>query len=166
MNKKLQILSILFVMAFLFMTSVPALAGPPEAAAGLWQYRTFILEVREAGCNTFLKTLEDGLWTGTFDGISTEDGTVVIHCSGAWSFNAIVSFEGSVAGRNGTLTMSVVGSRPDGSADWEGKYVILSGTGELDNLRGQGIWWGPGAPAPGVWGDIEYEGSYHFEPAD
>ncbi len=32
------------------------------------------------------------------------------------------------------------------------------------NLRGQGTWWGPGAPAPEVWGDIDYEGNYHFEP--
>jgi len=124
------------------------------------------LEAKEAGCNTFLKTFEEGWWSGTFNGSSTEDGTVVIHCSGAWSFKAIVSFEGSVAGKMGTLTMSVVGSRPDGLADWEGRYVILSGTGELASLRSQGTWWGPGAPAPGEWGDIYYDGNYHFEPGE
>ena len=166
MKKMLRMVAMAMVVAALLVGSISALAGPPEKAEGLWQYQPFILEVKEAGCNTFMKTFENGLWTGTFEGSSTEDGKVVIHCSGAWSFNAIVSFEGSVAGRTGTLTMSVVGSRPDGLSDWEGKYVILSGTGELASLRGQGIWWGPGASAPGTWGDIYYEGNYHFEPDD
>jgi hypothetical protein len=112
-----------------------------------------------------LTTFENGPWTGTFEGISTEDGKVVIHCSGAWSFNAIVSFsELTVDGRTGTLKMSVVGKRPDENADWAGKWVILSGTGELTDLRGQGTWWGPGAPGPEEWGDIYYAGNYHFRP--
>ena len=162
MKKKLLVLSIL--LALLLLLTIPALAGPPQNAEGLWQYQPFILEAKEAGCNTFLTTFENGLWTGTFEGTSTEDGKVVIHCNGAWSFNAIVSFEGSVAGKSGTLKMSVVGKRPDAFSEWEGKSVILSGTGELAQLRGQGTWWGPGAPAPEEWGDIYYEGKYHFEP--
>ncbi len=89
---------------------------------------------------------------------------MVIHCNEAWSFNAIVSFDGTVNGKSGTLKMSVVGKRPDAFADWEGKSVILSGTGELANLRGRGTWWGPGAAEEGKWGDIYYDGNYHFEP--
>jgi hypothetical protein len=163
MKKKMSI-SLIVLMA-LSLVALPALAGPPQRAEGLWQYQPFILGVKEAGCNTFLTTFENGLWTGTFEGKSTEDGKVVIHCNGAWSFNAIVTFsELTVDGKSGTLKMSVVGTRPDGLADWQGKSVILSGTGELANLRGQGTWWGPGAPAPEVWGDIYYEGNYHFEP--
>jgi hypothetical protein len=145
--------------------AMPVQAGPPTPAEGLWQYQPFILDVKEAGCNTFLTTFENGMWTGTFEGTSTEDGKVVIHCSGAWSFNAIVSFsEVTVDGREGTLTMSVGGGQPDEDSDWEGRWVILSGTGELATLRGQGIWWGPGAPDVGVWGDIYYSGQIHFEP--
>ena len=166
MKKIVQLLVVLSVVALAFMASSPAMAGPPEAAEGLWQYTSTILDVRLAGCNTFVKTFENGLWTGTFDGISTEDGQVVIHCNGAWSFNAIVSFEGTVEGRYGTIEMSVVGTRPDAFSDWEGKFVILSGTGELANLRGQGVWYGPGAAGPGVWGDIYYDGNYHFEPGN
>ena len=162
MKKKLFVL--LMVLMALSMVSITALAGPPEKAEGLWRYKPEILDDKQAGCNTFLTTFENGIWTGTFAGTSTEDGKVVIHCNGAWSFNAIVSFEGSVDDKYGTLKMSVVGKRPDGLADWQGKSVILGGTGELANLRGQGTWWGPGAPAPEVWGDIYYEGNYHFEP--
>lgn len=150
---------------------MPAQAGPPMNAEGLWQYVPYILDARMAGGTTFLTTYEEGVWTdisptlpGTFQGTSTEDGKVVIHRSGAWSFNAIVSFEGTVDGKEGTLEMSVGGDRPDGSADWEGRWVILSGTGELATLRGQGTWWGPGSPGPGESGDIYYAGRFHFEP--
>jgi hypothetical protein len=166
MKKIIQLLVVLSVIGLAFLVSSPALAGPPGTAGGLWQYRPVMLGGSMSGCNTFAQTFEDGLWTGTFDGISTEYGNVTIHCNGAWSFRSIVSFVGSVDGKEGTFEMSVVGSRPDGLADWEGKFVILSGTGELANLRGQGIWWGPGSPGPGLWGDIYYEGNYHFEPGE
>ena len=165
MRKLLLTLLAVLMISLLSTLSTSVHAGPPETAEGLWQYVPFILDVKEAGCNTFLTTFENGSWTGTFEGTSTEDGKVVIHCSGAWSFNAIVSFsEVAVGGNEGTLEMSVVGRRPDGSSDWEGKWVILSGTGELANLRGQGPWWGPGAPGPGQLGDIYYDGNIHFEP--
>ena len=157
----LMVLSLVMVLSVL---SISASASPPTTAGGLWQYQPFILEARTAGCNMFLHTFENGLWTGTFEGTSTEDGKVVVHCSGAWSFNAIVSFEGEVDGKVGTLTMSVGGSAPDEFTDWQGRWVILSGTGELANLRGQGTWWGPGAPDVGLWGDIYYGGKVHFEP--
>lgn len=166
MKKRLMMLLITtLTVVFLSTLSVPVYAGSPEHAEGLWQYQPFILDSQEASCNTFLTTFENGMWTGTFEGTSTEDGKVVIHCSGAWSFNAIVSFsEVSVNGREGTLTMSVVGDRPGANTDWEGKWVILNGTDDLVTLRGQGTWWGPGASAPGEWGDIYYSGDVHFEP--
>jgi hypothetical protein len=164
--KKMHVLALatLSIIVLLIAVTLPVQAGPPQNASGLWQYQPFIMEAREAGCNTFLTTFENGLWTGTFEGTSTEDGKVVIHCNGSWSFNAIVTFEGKVDGREGTLEMSVNGSRPDETADWFGRWVITDGTDGLKNLRGQGTWWGPGAPAPEEWGDIYYGGNYHFEP--
>ena len=157
----LALLAIVMLLSALLMS---AHAGPPDTAEGLWQYQPFIESARTAGCNTFLDTFENGLWSGTFEGTSTEDGKVVIHCSGAWSFNAIVSYVGTVNGQSGTLRMSVEGSRPDGVSEWHGRWVILGGTEELKTLRGQGTWWGPGAANPGEWGDIYYEGDIHFEP--
>jgi hypothetical protein len=165
MRKMLLTLLTVLMISLLSTLSTPVSAGPPTDVGGLWQYQPFILGVREAGCNTFLTTFENGIWTGTFEGTSTEDGKVVIHCSGSWSFNAIVSFgEVTVDGKMGTLEMSVVGGRPDEVTDWEGKWVILSGTGDLATLRGQGTWWGPGASGPEEWGDIYYSGQIHFEP--
>jgi len=158
-------LAVLTVVVILSAPLMSVQAGPPATAEGLWQYIPTIESSRTAGCNTFLETVEDGWWTGTFVGTSTEDGKVVIHCSGDWSFNAIVSYTGAVNGYTGTLKMSVEGSlRPEESSDWHGRWVILSGTDGLATLRGQGTWWGPGSPGPGEPGDIYYEGNVHFEP--
>lgn len=161
---KKKFFALVIVLVLLLLLTITALAGPPKKAEGLWQYQPFILGAEEVGCNTFLTTFENGLWTGDFEGTSTEDGKVVIHCNGKWFFKAIISFEGQVEGKSGTLKMLAVGNRPSATADWVGKSVVLSGTGELANLRGQINWWGPGAPAPEEWGDIYYEGNYHFEP--
>ena len=105
------------------------------------------------------------MWTGTFQGASREDGRVVIHRSGAWSFKAIVTFESvTVDGKTGSLVMSVVGTRPDGTSDWEGKWTIDSRTSDLAALRGHGTWWGPGWNPTLEWGDIPYSGKIHFAP--
>jgi len=161
---KTRVFTLLTMILILSILSTPALAGPPTEAGGLWQYKPEILEMWFADGNMFLHTAEEAVWTGTFEGDSTEDGLVVVHSSGLWTFNGMVSFVGTVDGKSGTMEMSVNGTRPDEFSDWTGRWVILSGTDELANLRGQGRWWGPGAPEPGEWGDIDYSGKIHFEP--
>lgn len=157
--KKTRSLIVLLLVVLLLTIALPAQAGPPENAAGLWQYTSTVVDEKIAGGNTFLYTTEVGLWTGTFEGDSTEIGVVVLHSAGFNSFKAIVSFVGSVDGKTGTLEMLVVGKKPDRlpGTEWEGKWVILSGTGELVNLHGQGIWWGSNR-------NINYTGNVHFEP--
>jgi hypothetical protein len=104
---------------------------------------------------------EDGRWSGTFNGESFEDGTLIIHCTGGFSFFATVTFDDvQVNGKSGRLFMHVEGTKPDPFADWCGSWSVVDGTGELVNLRGHGDWWGPGYnPAvPDVWGKIYYDG--------
>lgn len=162
MNKKLFIL--LGVIMVLSMLSIPALAGPPEEVGGEWSYIVTDVDVRVAGGNTFMTTYDEGLWTGTFEGVSTEVGMVVVHSSGKTSFNGTLSFDGKVNDESGTLEMSVVGQCCDEQGHWKGQWVILSGTEGLANLRGQGTWFGPGAGGPFVWGTVDYAGNYHFKP--
>ena len=75
-----------------------------------------------------------------------------------------MSFDGEVDGREGALQISMVGTRPSEEAEWDSKWVILAGDGELAALPGQGTW--PGDGAPGVWvrGTVAYEGQVHFDP--
>ena len=163
MNKKVLVLLITLVV--LSLVIIPASAGPPQEASGTWWYYPTLVDEKPAGCNLFHTTRELGVWSGTFQGNSTEKGKVVIHCTGTLSFKAIVTFEEvTVDGKTGGLEMSVVGQYPADATEWYGSWVITSGTGELKNLRGQGNWWGPGADGTGVWGYVDYEGNYHFEP--
>ena len=156
---------ILFVLmsVILILSASPAFAGPPDEAGGIWRYIVTDIEVKMAGPNTFMTTYDHGEWTGTFEGLSTEVGMVVVHPSGNTSFNGTLSFVGEVNGKSGTFEMSVVGQCCD-EQGWNGQWVILSGTEELANLRGQGTWFGPGAGGPFVWGTVDYAGKYHFEP--
>ena len=143
--------------------STPARAAPPIAAKGLWRYNPSIVDTRVAEGVTFLTTTEEGTWTGTFEGTSREEpAKVVIHPSGSWSFQSVISFVGKVNGRSGTMRMLVAGKRPDTSADWHGDWVIHSGTGDLATAYGEGTWWGPGSPGTGQWGDIHYSGRVYF----
>ena len=104
------------------------------------------------------------IWTGTFDGVSTGVGMVVMHPSGKISVRGKEYFDGKVNGQSGTFELSLVGQCCDEQGHWKGQWVIISGTEGLANLRGQGTWFGPGAGGPFVWGHVDYAGNYHFEP--
>jgi hypothetical protein len=164
MKKKVW-MSVTVFMAVLAL-SVSVQAGPPTVAGGDWLYMPTVESVRSASGNTFIELSEIGVWSGTFDGYSTETGTVVQHSSGRVFFKGLVSFVGTVNDQSGAMKMSVVGSKADLTADWEGKWVILGGTEGLATLQGQGTWWGPGwSPlTPTDWGVIHYAGNVHFEP--
>ena len=163
MKKIILALLTLSLITLALILVLPAQAGNSQEAFGLWQYTPYILDVQEDGCTVLLTTFEDGVWSGTFTGTSTEDGNIIITCSGKWIFKATVTFDQvMVDGKSGTLEMIVRGSRPDEMTDWTGIWIITNGTGELENLRGYGDWWGPGAPGPGMQGDIYYDGHYEF----
>jgi len=165
-NRSLLLIAVLTV-ALLSLLSAPVHGGPPSAAEGLLQYLPVDQSMRVAGGNTFVDFAEVGKWTGTLEGESTDVGALVIHSAGFASVKAITSFVGTVGGRSGTLEMGFIGEKPDllPGTEWEGKWVILSGTGDLANLRGHGTWWGPGWQGnPTEWGNIPYAGEIHFEP--
>jgi hypothetical protein len=163
-NTKKILLALLILSVILSMRSRSAPAGSATAASGLWRYKPRIEHVRVVDSKAFFDTSAEGVWTGTFIGASTEVGQVVIHSSGIWSFSATVSFSRvTVDRKSGTLELSIVGERPDVSADWQGEWVILSGTGDLATLRGQGTWWAPAVPEAAEWSIAYYGGQVDFE---
>ncbi|NGP77369.1 DUF3224 domain-containing protein [Balneolaceae bacterium YR4-1] len=75
--------------------------------------------------------------TGDWEGIFIGENRQTIHNNGSITGQALFTHEGSVLGRDGTLKLRFNGHfKKDGS--FQGKLAILSGTGELANLRGQG----------------------------
>ena len=159
---------ICFVALIGMVWAVAAHAGPTQRVEGLWEYLPTIVSERLEECTgnpgaftTIWTTTETGVWSGSFNGNSVEDGKVLIHCSGWWSFFAIVTFDDvEINGEWGGLYMLVDGARPDATADWCGTWTIVDGTRAHENLRGSGNWWGPGfIPVPPFDpGKIYYDG--------
>ena len=140
-------------------------AKKPSTAEGqrLWSPDLFSMVERLADGNAFYNGPAYATWTGTFDGASTEDYVVVYHSSGFQWYMGEVMFVGTVDGITGTLVIKMQGRKV--GEDWSGTWVIISGTGGLTNLHGQGTWSGPGfnpVPPfdPGV---TSYVGRVHFK---
>jgi hypothetical protein len=168
MKCKRSIALLALVLTLVLVPAVITQATPPTIASGEWYYTPFIKDMRFADGNMFMEAYTEDppdRWTGTFVGNSEDIYKGVIHPTGAWNAMGVAHFYGVVGEREGTLVIWFVGKKSDMEADWSGKWVILSGTGGLANLRGQGTWWGAGAPEPGVEGYVEYSGKIHFDPS-
>ena len=142
-------------------------ATPSEPVSGSFDYTFEITGMRGADGNTFLYATEWEDWEGDFTGTSVAVFRVEMFRSGFWNVWLRSTFTGTVNGKSGTAVIQLVGKKSSGE-DWYGQWVILSGTGDLANLRGQGTWWGPGyrsdTKIPGD-PDIYYSGKIHFKPS-
>lgn len=100
-----------------------------------------------------------GLFVGGIAGSYTSESRWVRHNVGTpdvWTnIHAIdIISPATVLGKTGSLTFML-----DGSAAQGGNWVIIGGTGELTDLRGQGTY------SPGINSAvINYEGQVHFNP--
>ncbi len=161
MRKMLLTPLVVCMVALLSMLSLPAYAKPPMLAEGSFDYTFEIMDQKWADGHWFFTATEYETWEGDFEGTAVSFFRVVWfnYPDGPLNVWLRSDFEGTVMGKQGTLVIQLVGWRylPE---DWYGEWVIISGTGELANLKGQGIWWGPGFGAPGP--DIFYSGNIHF----
>ena len=122
--------------------------------------------------NLHVTVTDAGVWTGGFLGSSKDVGPAVFFAAGSAKYKGSVSFEGKVLDDatgtllgEGTLEMSVTGRKGAKAGDeWQGEWMILSGTGNLDTLHGHGSWWGPGwiPDKPTEHGVIDYDGTIYF----
>lgn len=138
-------------------------AMPSEHVSGTWLYLpSSIVITKTADGNTFKSGVEDGDWSGNFDGTSEDFFEVIAHPAGFVTCQGQINFEGTVNGESGTMVILFDGKKEAGL--WSGKWVILSGTDDLMNLHGQGTWEGPGYLGDGNWGILTYSGKIHFNP--
>ena len=161
---KKMLVSLLTVFMALSILPTHALAEPPAPVSGTFDYTFEVDEsrTRVADGNTFLYATEAETWEGDLSGTGDAEFTVGIFSSGFWNVWLRSEFTGTVLGnREGTMVMQLVGKKP-ADGDWYGQWVILGGTGELSDARGNGTWGGPGFGAPGP--DIWYSGQIHFKP--
>jgi len=182
MKKKLiAVLIVLLVLAIASITALAATSGTKEIAQGVWCYQPtglapVLFDDYQGDPNkVFVSATYDSLWTGTFSGASTDYGLAVAHLYDVdpvpmLFIGTATGTDVLVSGKVGGFEMDVIGDRPGPTADWRGKWVITSGSGELENLQGQGKFWGPGWPppeggtdeCPDGFGVIYYEGRIVF----
>lgn len=132
--------------------AIPAIAArsqeatemAPKAAEGIWTWvNTGAVTWKTANDGTeYVTGIEDGTWTGTFEGSSTDAFDGEIRDDGSLWGLLRVAFEGTVFEKTGTLEILTtwVVPRKDPSEPMSGRWRIVSGTDELADFHGEGTW--------------------------
>lgn len=161
MRSKLSVVCVIallstFLIPLVQATPIPVVqATPSTTASGKWTYvNTGFKIIKQFDGYQIASITEDGTWTGTFVGTSKDVIRAVINPQGFLTFAGLIYFTGTVGGRSGTLVILFTGSGT--FTGMSGNWFILSGTGGLAKLRGQGTWWGPSY-------NLDYSGKVHFE---
>ena len=118
-----------------------AAASSLTAASGTFTITSANLaNPRSAGGNTIFDLTATETWTGTFNGTSIVQGTLIFHPDGSANFHDTDTFTGTVNGVAGSVTFNLAGTgvpgTTPGSFIYQDKHVITSGTGDLANLHG------------------------------
>ena len=163
MRKKISIAILVCMVALLSTVWIPAVHAStpgkkPIPVSGTWAWWADGFSFRFPGGNTIICATEHDTFAGTFAGVGEGPFTVTEHPTGFLTGRGRTVFTGTVDGKSGTLVIQWVGNTKNDLGWWWFMWVILSGTGELANLRGEGTAWGPG-PA-----GVDYSGKMHFVP--
>ncbi len=152
------------LLSTLWMPAVHATESITAEGTFDYTYEITGMRVSDEG-NIFIDAKEWEVWIGAFDGTAEAVFRVgIFPLEGFWNVWLRSTFTGTVQDKSGTLIIQLVGKRTMWDAErfwWSGQWMIVSGTGELANLHGQGTWWGPGFGAEGP--DIFYSGQIHFD---
>jgi len=178
MRRKISALMIgIVILSVLMIPTV--LATKPKSVLGTWEWRApsedvppgffDVIKVTGDG-NVFIHADDDARFTGTFEGTGYDVFKITIHPDGFATGSGRTEFTGEVDEKPGTLEIMWVGKTKWNDAEdawwWSFKWVIISGTGELANLRGQGTCWGPGPEGPYMgYGGVVMTGTIHFDPS-
>ena len=130
-------------------------ASPPTLAIGTYTNGPInIIDLREEGGNTIITYSRPADFTGTFFGpVDLIEATAIIHPDGRATIRkTVLECACTVEGKSGTLVLHAIFS---GSF---GKFTIVSGTGDLENLQGTV---NVIPVAPNV---LSYSGRIHFGP--
>ena len=106
-----------------------------EAGGTFTPTSTTITSATEDKFNTVIDLSSMVTYTGTLEGTSTLQGTLVVHRDGSATFRGAEIFTGLVNGMPGTLTFKLVGNY-DVYQAVQLTNTITSGTGELASLHG------------------------------
>jgi hypothetical protein len=149
MKKNMSFLLLcLLVVSVLSFPITGAFATKPVYASGTGSSTLIPVPVKFAGPNTFFEVTGTGFYNGDFDGTTVGVHRWHMNKDGQINMHVELVFTGSILGKSGTITMLC-----SGIAGKKLTWRIISGTGDLANLKGTGF------IIPGF-----IEGFVHFDP--
>jgi hypothetical protein len=151
----------MLMVSILPMSLAVVYATKPTSAAGNFVVTSWaITSVRTANGNTFMNFANTETLTGTFVGTSTSAISVIVHPSGDFNVEHIMTFTGTVDGKSGTMIIKfeAKGTGFGYGAPVSAQWVIQKGTGGLAGIHGTGTFEG-NALIGGA-----YSGQIHFSP--
>ena len=147
-------------LALAVLVSIEAHATKPAIATGSFEVLdSQIMNFRVTDDGNFVVTTNALMeFSGTFDGVFEAENTAIVEPStGHVVLTSLGTFTGEVDGVEGTLIL-----RRNANGDLarlEGRFTILSGTGDLSNLTGRAIFDFDAGTQMGA-----YSGTIHFDP--
>ena len=155
--------------AFFMLTAMAGnvLAQEPIPVSGSFDYTPEVFSRVPGGGSVFVDASEAEVWTGDIQGTSVAPFRVVVAPDGSFEAWLLAEFEGTVLGEHsGTMVIASKYKKPAATAHWTGEWIILGGTGGLENVHGHGSVWGPGfnPKDPDASPDIFYSGEVFFAP--
>jgi uncharacterized protein DUF3224 len=150
--------SFLILAAILLLPAVHATTPTTVTGPVLVENPTFQF-IRTAGNLTFYTIGERDLYSGAFNGTTIGNSTLAVDSTtGSFTVHGLHTFTGTVNGIQGTLIFQIVATGTFGLS-FLGQFTIVSGTGGLTNLHGEGTLQG----IPGYAGT--YTAQIHFDPS-
>jgi Protein of unknown function (DUF3224) len=146
----LMVLTLAFVSLVFGAGTRAAQAAPPTSASGSFQdaLPTNVV-TRSAGPNTIITDTFTDVLSGTFSGTSVLQERYVLRADGSFIDHAVQTFTGTVNGVTGTATLIDVVAGD--ATSFHGHFVVVSGTGGLANLHGQGTLEGSSTTGAGTY---------------
>jgi hypothetical protein len=123
---------------------------PSIAASGSYTVTSFVASnSRTEGQVTLFDFTGTEDLTGTFSGTVAFEGSCAVRPAGIASCVARETFTGTVAGPAGTVVWLAPAQLSLDSGSISGKFIIVSGTGDLAGLHGEGTF--AGSLGPGTY---------------
>lgn len=135
--KKVFISAAVALLLVIVLTGMRLVTFPRTEASGKFiTTSTTVHSAMEDKFNTITKLSSIVTYTGTLEGTSVLQGTLIVHRDGSADFQGVETFTGSVNGIPGILTFKVEGSN-DLYQAIELNNIITSGTGKLASFQGE-----------------------------
>ncbi len=151
-KKQLLLLGVFLIFAILAVSVSAAAPAVKRGGGGLWCYVPVAPNPEDfdfgyqIGAHTFFTGSYDLYWTGTFNGVSVDNGLVIWQdfvmpppAEGPAMFVDLITFDSvEVDGKTGGLELYLYGERA--TDFWRGHWFIVGASGELEGLEGRGKW--------------------------